>query len=58
MLTLTSAAAITAVALIVPLVIHTLRVPIPEISGQIVVGVIVGPQALWWVRVDPPAQVL
>ena len=46
MLTLTSAAAITAVALIVPLVIHTLRVPIPEISGQIVVGVIVGPQAL------------
>jgi Kef-type K+ transport system membrane component KefB len=57
-LALTSAAVITAVALIVPLAIHAARIPVPEIVGQIVVGIVVGPQVLGWARVDAPVQVL
>jgi Kef-type K+ transport system membrane component KefB len=58
MLTLTSAAVITAVALIVPLAIRASRLPLPEIVVQIIVGIAVGPQLLGWAKVDPPVQVL
>jgi Kef-type K+ transport system membrane component KefB len=55
---LTSAAVITAVALIVPLAIHASRLPVPEIVVQIVAGIVVGPQVLGWARVDAPVQTL
>jgi Kef-type K+ transport system membrane component KefB len=58
MLDLTSAAVITAVALIVPLAIRASRVPIPEIVGQIVAGIVIGPEVLGWATVDAPVQVL
>jgi Kef-type K+ transport system membrane component KefB len=58
MLTLTSAAVITAVALFVPLAIHATRLPVPEIVVQIVVGIVVGPQVLGWASVDVPVKVL
>jgi Kef-type K+ transport system membrane component KefB len=57
-LSLTSAAVITAVALVVPLIIRALRLPVPEIVGQIVAGIAVGPQMLGWAAPDPPVQVL
>jgi Kef-type K+ transport system membrane component KefB len=58
MLTLTSAAVITAVALLVPLAIHASRLPVPDIVGQIVAGIVVGPQVLGWASVDEPVKVL
>jgi Kef-type K+ transport system membrane component KefB len=58
MVTLTSAAVITAVSLLVPLAIRLSRLPVPEIVGQIVAGIVVGPHVLGWAKVDPPVQVL
>jgi Kef-type K+ transport system membrane component KefB len=58
MLTLTSAAVISAIALCVPIGIRASRLPVPEIVVQIVVGIAVGPQVLSWAKVDPPVQVL
>jgi Kef-type K+ transport system membrane component KefB len=58
MLALTSAAVITGVALLVPLAVRAARLPVPDSVGQIVVGIVVGPQVLGWARVDLPVQVL
>jgi Kef-type K+ transport system membrane component KefB len=57
-ITLTSAAVITVVALAVPLALHAARLPIPEIVVQIIAGIVVGPQVLGWASPDPPVQVL
>jgi Kef-type K+ transport system membrane component KefB len=58
MLTLASAAVITSAALAVPLVLRAVRLPVPEIVGQILAGIVVGPQVLHWAKIDPPVQVL
>jgi Kef-type K+ transport system membrane component KefB len=58
MISLVSASVITALALLVPLAIRAARVPIPEIVGQIVVGILIGPQVLGWAGVDAAVRVL
>jgi Kef-type K+ transport system membrane component KefB len=58
MLSLTSAAVISAVALLVPLAVRASRLPVPEIVGQIVAGILIGPEVLGWASDDEPVQVL
>jgi Kef-type K+ transport system membrane component KefB len=55
---LTSAAVLAAVALLVPLVLRLAHLRVPEVAVQIVVGAVVGPQVLDWARVDEPVRVL
>jgi Kef-type K+ transport system membrane component KefB len=55
---LTSAAVVALLALLAPLVVRLIRLPVPEIVGQILFGVIIGPQVLGWARVDQPVRVL
>jgi Kef-type K+ transport system membrane component KefB len=57
-LSLTSAAVVSVVALLSPLLIRLLRVPLPDVVGQIVLGVVVGPQLLGWAHADAPVRVL
>ena len=58
MLVLTSTAVIAAVSLLIPLVLRLCRLPIPDIVGLIVAGIVIGPQVLGWAELDPPVQVL
>lgn len=58
MFTLTSAAAVAAVALLVPLVLKLTHLRIPSIVVEILVGVLIGPQLLGWARLDEPVRVL
>ncbi len=58
MLTLTSVAVVAVVALVSPLLIRLLRLRVPDVVGQIVLGVAVGPQLLGWAHVDEPVRVL
>ena len=58
MLSFTSAAVIIAIALLVPLAIRLSRLPVPDIVGQIVAGIVIGPQLLGWAEADAPVQVL
>lgn len=55
---LTSAAVVAAVALLVPLVLNLAKVRVPEIVVQILFGILIGPQVLGWARVDEPVRVL
>jgi Kef-type K+ transport system membrane component KefB len=55
---LTSAAVLAAVALLVPLAVRLARLRVPEVAVQIVVGAVIGPQVLGWARVDEPVRVL
>lgn len=55
---LTAAAVVALVALLVPLALRLLRLPVPEVVAQIVVGIVIGPQMLGWARPDGPVQVL
>lgn len=55
---LSSAAVLAAVALLVPLALRLTHLRVPEVAVQIVVGAVVGPQVLGWARVDEPVRVL
>ncbi|MCW2526642.1 MAG: sodium:proton antiporter, partial [Pseudonocardiales bacterium] len=58
MFTLSSAAIVAAVALIVPLVLKLAHIRIPSIVVEILLGIVIGPQVLRWARVDEPVNVL
>lgn len=58
MLTLDAAAVIAAVALVVPLALNLLRLPVPSVVVEIFVGIVIGPQLLGWAHVDAPVRVL
>ena len=51
--------AVTLVGLLVPLALGFLpRLRIPAVVGEIVLGVVLGPAGLGWVRVDLPVQII
>jgi Kef-type K+ transport system membrane component KefB len=54
---LTAVALVALVAFLVPLVVRLLRLPVPEVVLEIVLGILVGPQVLGWVLPDEPVQV-
>ena len=58
MVSLTSAAVVSAVAFGVPLLLRLTRQRLPEVVLLIVVGIIVGPQVLRWAQPDEPVKVL
>ena len=51
-------AIVSVVALLSPLSVKVLRLPVPAIVLEILLGVIVGPQVLGWVHMDAALQVL
>ncbi|MBL3752992.1 cation:proton antiporter [Mycobacteroides abscessus subsp. massiliense] len=55
---LTAVAIVSVVALLAPLSVRVLRLPLPAIVLEILLGVIVGPQVLGWVHMDAALQVL
>ena len=55
---LAAAAAVAVVALLVPLALRLLRVPLPEVAVEIVAGVVIGPHLLGWVSADQPVTAL
>ncbi|OFJ52361.1 MAG: cation:proton antiporter [Mycolicibacter arupensis] len=55
---LTVVAIVAVVALLSPLSVKVLRLPVPAIVLEILLGVIVGPQVLGWVHMDAALQVL
>ncbi len=58
MFTLSSAAVVAAVALIVPLALKVAHIRVPSIVVEIIAGVVIGPQLLDWAEVDEPVRVL
>src|ERR671929_792313 len=55
----TNVAIVAAVAFAAPLALGLVpRVRLPAVVLEIVLGIVVGPQALGWVKVDGPVQVL
>jgi Kef-type K+ transport system membrane component KefB len=57
-MSLASAALVSLLAFLSPLVVRLIRLPVPDIVIQILFGIIVGPQVLGWARIDEPVQVL
>ena len=57
-MSLTSVALVSLLALLSPLIVRLIRLPVPDIVLQILLGIIVGPQVLGWARVDEPVRVL
>jgi Kef-type K+ transport system membrane component KefB len=55
---LTSAALVSAIALVSPLLVRLLRLPVPDVVLQILLGVVVGPQVLGWASADEAVRVL
>jgi Kef-type K+ transport system membrane component KefB len=55
---MTSVAIVAVIALLSPLGVRVLRLPLPAIVLEIMFGVIVGPQLLGWVSMDAALQVL
>lgn len=58
MFTLTSAAVVAAVALVVPLTLRLAHIRVPSIVVEILLGILIGPQVLGWAIVDEPVAVL
>jgi Kef-type K+ transport system membrane component KefB len=58
MISLTSAALVGVLALLSPLLVRLVRLPVPDVVVQIVLGVLVGPGVLGFVRLDEPVRVL
>lgn len=58
MFTLSSAAIVAAIALLVPLALKLTHVRVPSIVVEILFGIAIGPQILKWARPDEPVQVL
>jgi Kef-type K+ transport system membrane component KefB len=57
-MSLASAALVSLLALLAPLIARLSRLPIPDIAVQILLGIVVGPQLLGWARIDEPVRVL
>jgi Kef-type K+ transport system membrane component KefB len=57
-MSLASAALVSLLAFLAPLVVRLTRLPIPDIVVQILLGIVVGPQVLGWARIDEPVRVL
>src|SRR5690349_1645541 len=57
-MSLASAALVSLLAFLAPLVVRLIRLPLPDIVVQILFGIIVGPQVLGWARIDEPVRVL
>ena len=57
-MSLTSAALVSLLALLAPLIVALIRLPVPDIVVQILFGIIVGPQVLGWAHIDEPVRVL
>ena len=57
-MSLASAALVSLLAFLSPLLVRLIRLPVPDIVVQILFGIIVGPQVLGWARVDEPVRVL
>ena len=55
---LTSAALVSVIALASPLAVRLLRLPVPDVVLQILLGVLIGPQVLGWAAPDAPVKVL
>ena len=55
---LTSAAIVAVVALLVPLLLRLFRLRLPEVVVEIVLGIVIGPHLLGWAHVDEPVRVL
>jgi Kef-type K+ transport system membrane component KefB len=57
-MSLASAALVSLLALLAPLIVRLIRLPVPDIVVLILLGIVVGPQVLGWARVDEPVRVL
>jgi Kef-type K+ transport system membrane component KefB len=57
-MSLASAALVSLLALLAPLIVRLIRLPGPDIVVQILLGIVVGPQVLGWARIDEPVSVL
>jgi Kef-type K+ transport system membrane component KefB len=57
-MSLTSAAVVAVLAFLAPLAVRLIRLPVPDIVIQILLGVAVGPYVLGWAGVDEPVHVL
>jgi Kef-type K+ transport system membrane component KefB len=57
-MSLASAALVSLLALLAPLIVRLIRLPVPDIVVQILLGIAVGPQVLGWARIDGPVRVL
>jgi Kef-type K+ transport system membrane component KefB len=57
-MSLASAALVSLLAFLAPLVVRLIRLPVPDIVVQIGFGIVVGPQVLGWARIDEPVRVL
>ena len=57
-MSLMSAALISLLALAAPLLVRALRLPVPDIVVQILLGMVVGPHLLGWAQADQPVAVL
>lgn len=57
-MSLASAALVSVLALLAPLLVRAARVPVPDIVVQILLGILLGPQVLGWARVDEPVLLL
>ena len=57
-MSLASAALVSLLAFVAPLIVRLIRLPVPDIVVQILFGIIVGPQVLGWARIDEPVRVL
>lgn len=57
-MSLASAALVSLLAFLAPLIVRLIRLPVPDIAVQILFGIVVGPQVLGWARIDEPVRVL
>jgi Kef-type K+ transport system membrane component KefB len=57
-MSLASVALVSLLAFLSPLIVRFIRLPIPDIVVQILLGIIVEPQVLGWARIDGPVRVL
>jgi Kef-type K+ transport system membrane component KefB len=57
-MSLASVALVSLLAFLAPLIVRFIRLPVPDIVVQILLGIIVGPQVLGWARIDGPVRVL
>ncbi|WP_406841614.1 cation:proton antiporter (plasmid) [Streptomyces sp. AHU1] len=57
-MSLTSAAVVAVLAVVAPLLVRVIRLPIPELVLLILLGSAVGPQGLEWAHNDEPVKVL
>jgi Kef-type K+ transport system membrane component KefB len=57
-MSLSSAALLALLAVLAPLAVRLLHLPVPEVVVQLVLGVLVGPQVLGWAQPDGPVRLL